>query len=653
MSRRLTRGLLALLLFGALACAWSYPLVTRLGSALPGEFAGDNVAFLWNTWWARQVAAGFPAGFFFSPLLFAPFGFNLTLHTHTALQGAVSAWLLGGLSTLAAQNVIILLTLTLNGWCAYLLARDRTGDTPSAIVAGVIFAASPFVSAHLLGHFNLIGTWVLPAFLLCATRALRRGSRVWSALAGATLVAAAYTDYYLLVYAAVLGAALLLWRSGIVDLQVNPAPLTRRSVSVLGVLLAIAVAAVTAIVATGGFDTTIAGVRIRATDPVNAETFAWLLLLTGAWLRVRPRVRLRMREAWPVLRARAVLAAPALLVVLVGIAPLIAGAASLWAAGDYIAPTHFWRSGPAGIDVASLALGNPLHPVTGAWTTRMYVRLGIDRVESTGWLGIVPMLLVAAGIVRRRADARLRAPLLMAAFFFVWALGPWLTIAGHRTGVLLPANFLGFVPILSNARIPARAIVVAVLAMSMVAAYVTAALPARRRALWAGCATAFILIDCLPAPFPTIPLETPALYHTLAASPAGAIVELPLGLRDGFGQIGAFDDSTLLYQMTHGHPLVGGFAARIPESTKQRYRDMPIVRSLLRLSEPAGGEPDPRDAALTREEAGAQLRAIGVAFVVIDRTRVSAQLLAFLERQLPLTRLAGDGSREIFALAAN
>ncbi len=226
MSRRLTRGLLALLLFAALACAWSYPLVTTLATALPGEFAGDNVSFLWNTWWARQVAGGFPAGFFFSPLLFAPIGFDLTLHTHTALQGAVSAWLLGGIPTVAAQNVIILLTLTLNGLCVYLLARDRTNDTPSALVAGTIFGGSPFVAAHLLGHFNLIHTWVLPAFLLCATRARRHGSPGWSALAGATLVAAAYTDYYLLVYATLLGTGLLLWRTGLVDLRLKPAALS-------------------------------------------------------------------------------------------------------------------------------------------------------------------------------------------------------------------------------------------------------------------------------------------------------------------------------------------------------------------------------------------------------------------------------------------
>ncbi len=263
------------------------------------------------------------------------------------------------------------------------------------------------------------------------------------------------------------------------------------------------------------------------------------------------------------------------------------------------------------------------------------------------------MLLLAAGISRARVDARLHGPLAAGAFFFVWALGPWLTVAGHRTGVLLPANFFGFVPILSNARIPARAIVVTVLALSMVAAHVTAAMPARRRMVWAGCAIALILIDYLPAPFPTIALETPAMYSTLAGTTNGAIVELPMGLRDGLGQIGAFDDATLLYQMTHGHALVGGFAARIPASTKQRYRDMPVVRSLLRLSDPAGGSADPRDEGLTREGAGAQLRTLGIEFVVIDRTRAQQPLLAFVERQLPLTLLTSDGSRDLFVLSAN
>src|SRR5215208_19078 len=99
----LTRTLLPLVVFVALALAWSFPLVLHLSNRLPGEVAGDNLSFLWNLWWMRQAGTGF----FFTPLLFAPFGTELALHTHTALQGALAATLLRSIDIVAAQNVII------------------------------------------------------------------------------------------------------------------------------------------------------------------------------------------------------------------------------------------------------------------------------------------------------------------------------------------------------------------------------------------------------------------------------------------------------------------------------------------------------------------------------------------------------------------
>lgn len=649
--RRLAGRLAALLLFAGLACLWSYPLVTQLSTAIPGEFAGDNLAFLWNTWWARQVAAGFPSGFFFSPLLFAPVGFDLTLHTHTALHGFVSARLLGGLSTVAAQNVIILGSLTLNGFFAFLLARDRTHDTAGAIVAGIVFGGCPFVAAHLLGHFNLINVWTLPAFLLCAFRALERRSWVWSSLAGATLVATAYSDYYLLVYVGVLGLGVLFWGSGLLRWRWRPAPLSRRAATWIGGTAATALGVSIWIRVTGGSDFSVAGMDVRASEPINAETAAWALCLLAAWLRTRPTVSVHVDEARPILLERLRLAAPALLVAVVGMLPLELGAVRLWTSGDYTAPPQFWRSGPSGIDVATLVLGNPMHPISGAWTSGMYQRWAIDRVESSGWLGVVPLIVVLTAVARARTDARLRPLLAAGGLFFVWALGGWLTVAGARTGVLLPANLIGYVPILSNARIPARAIVVTSLMIALLAARLIAALPPARRRMLAMVAGTLVLIDYLPAPYPTIGVETPALYETLAQQPEGAVLELPVGLRDGFEQIGLFDDRTLLHQMAHRHALVGGFAARIPPSTKDLYRDMPIVRSLLLLSEPGGDRADARDEALSRTAAGEALVSQGVCYIVVDRSRASAQLLAFIETALPLSRVAGDDTRELFVIA--
>jgi len=337
--------------------------------------------------------------------------------------------------------------------------------------------------------------------------------------------------------------------------------------------------------------------------------------------------------------------------VIVGALPIVLGTLALWRSGDYTAPTHFWRSGPGGIDLLTLGLGNPFHPLTGGWTTAAYQRLGIDRIEGIGWLGILPTLFLVLGVWRAGANRDLRRAVAAAIAFFVWALGPWLTIAGVRTGVLLPANFLGLIPVLSNARMPGRALVVTSLAAATIGARMVATLPGRQRNIVALAATLFVLVEYLPAPYPSISLEIPQMYSQLHSARPGSVIELPMGLRDGFGQVGMFDDRTMLYQMRHGHPLVGGFAARIPESIRARYESLPVIRSLLRCSEPTGCEPVPEDQQMGKAEAASALRSAGVRYVVIDRTRATTGLTAFVETMLPLTLLASEGDRDLFELS--
>ena len=402
---------------------------------------------------------------------------------------------------------------------------------------------------------------------------------------------------------------------------------------------------------TGGVDTTVLGLRINATESSNLVTLGWLIVLGAAYLRFRPRVSIRVAEARSALAERLRLAVPGVVTVVLGLLPILQGTFSLWRSGDYTAPTHFWRSGPGGIDLLTLALGNPFHPLTGGWTTAAYQRFGIDRIEGIGWLGILPTLFLVLGVWRAGANRDLRRTVAAAIAFFIWALGPWLTIAGVRTGVLLPENFLGFIPVLSNARMPGRAIVVTCLAAAMIGARMVAALPRRQGNVVALGATLFVLVEYVPAPYPSISLEIPQIYSQLRSAAPASVIELPMGLRDGFGQVGMFDDRTLLYQTHHGHPLVGGFAARIPESIRARYESLPVVRSLLRCSESTACEPAPEDQTLSKAEAASVLRSVGVRYVVIDRTRATSELAGFVEKVLPLRLLASEGGRELFELS--
>ena len=209
---------LAIAAFAGLTALWFRPVIADINTRIVGSGGGDHITFLWNLWWMRYVLSHDGLSFFQTPFLLHPFGANLTLHTHTALPVFIAA-LAGPQSLLASQNLIVLGHVFLNFLCAYLLAFQLTRRSISAALAAVVFAWSPFVSARLAGHFNLLGAWVIP--LACsAILAARTGKQWWrGAIAGGAIALAAYVDYYLLVYIG--GFALLAFSSSYVSLSVG------------------------------------------------------------------------------------------------------------------------------------------------------------------------------------------------------------------------------------------------------------------------------------------------------------------------------------------------------------------------------------------------------------------------------------------------
>ena len=136
-------------------------------------------------------------------------------------------------------------------------------------------------------------------------------------------------------------------------------------------------------------------------------------------------------------------------------APILWKFGELFFNGDYVTQQYYWRSAPAGVDVATLVLGNPFNGLWGAPVREVYARLGIDAVESGAWPGGVAAVLAIYAIRRRRpANRAVTFWTAVAATFFVWSLGSHLHIAGWNTGLLMPAALLQFVPFVSNARMP-------------------------------------------------------------------------------------------------------------------------------------------------------------------------------------------------------
>jgi hypothetical protein len=638
---RLAQHAGAVSIFGAIVWWWLHPVVSDLSSALPGAGAGDNVTFVWNLWWMRYVLHHPGLSFFSTSFLFYPVGTDLTLHTHTALPALVAA-LFGPSSLLASQNLLIVGHLSLNFLCSYALAYRLTRRADAAFIGALVFGASPFVGARLLGHFNLIAAWIVPLTVLQWERAIESRSAARAFVCGVAVGAAAYIDYYLFIYVVALLGTLAL--AGSIDLLVLHAatpPWTRRVLHVLAALLVVDLLVVAVILLAHTDRIVLGPIGISVRTVKNPVTAGWLLFLIagGVWAWRRVRLTCRM----PNIRVAAIVAVAALTLLL----PLVVRGARLWREGRYVSQQYLWRSAPAGIDAASLMLGNPYNRWWGGAIRGTYVKFQIDPIEGVGWIPVGALVLAVVAIARfRDHPAAARTWAVAGSIFLVWALGPWLMVLGRQSPLVLPEILLRYVPVVANARMPGRAMVVVYLAVGQLAAFGIASLMVRgnRTRIAASSLTLLVLVDCVPAPPPVFYPRVPTTYAALPGAP-GAVCELPLGLRDGFGETGEFDAAIMLNQTVHERPILGGFVARLPPSVVRDYGALPVVSSFLRLSsggrladEPAG---DPRTNT-------AQLVALGVRYIVVDTRIASPDLRQYVHLALVLRTLAEEDGRVFY-----
>lgn len=628
-------------LLAALSVLWTWPLALHFSDHVPGP-PGDNFTCLWNLWWMRHVADNHWSGFFHSTYLFNPFGVDLVNHPHTALQGAISATLLSNLSVIQAQNVLVIGSIFLNAAAAYALAYDVSGQRRLALLAGVAFGDSPYIAAHLFGHFELLAAWVLPLFALFFRRALDRGSRWGAIVCGLCVSMAAYSSYYYVVYLALFAVTYTLapWRCWQIECHART---SRRASSVrLAAVGAVAldVGVMLWIRLTGGGALRLAGSTIQMRTLANPLLIMWLLFLLWAIARWHVQVDVRRppsRAVWRGTRALAIT------VVVFALAswPLIVEAYRLVASGRYVSQVYFWRSAPRGVDLTSFVAGHPYHPIVGGPVSRYYGAARLNVIEQVAWLGVVP--LVVLGMPRGRwLDAEeARRWKVVLGVFLIWALGPFLSVAGVDLGLPLPETLARFVPLVENAHMPGRAMMGVYLALGVLMALRLAALDGiwkREGVQWA--LIVLLAFDYLNAPVPLTSLDRPVVYQRLASiGDGGAVIEVPFGIGDGLtAAVGAQSLRILYYATIHGHPLVGGFIGRMPPGVGRAYEQMPIVGNLLRLS---NGQ-----AAVDERPA----RAVPFRYVVLDTTAASPELAAYTHAALDLELIERAGDKELYAV---
>jgi hypothetical protein len=639
---------LVLLSFVVVAVVQSWPLPLHLATHLTGNPGGDTGVYIWNIWvFSHELILERRWPFATDMVLALTGPVDLSLHNYTVFSNILAVPLLPWLGVVATFNIVYLLNVALAGLGMFLLVkhvgRAWAVRSTEAWLAALLFACAPFLVARSTAHFSLAAAAALPFFALCFDRAWQRSSARDAMAAGACMAWAWYSDPYYAIYCVLLGGMLALGRVATVSLRPRT-PARRWTTALDGPIVALAIAtAVVGIMSGGSIQAGPIVISMRTLyTPVLLLT---ILVLARAWWTFRPTVRWSVPPLRPIVVWAAIMSVTAAVL----LAPVLYGLAVRTLDGRMVTAPVLWRSSAPGVDVASLLLPNPNHPLApDALVDWVAAQPGQyeENVASIPWVALL-IIAVAWRWAGHRPDRQWGAAAL---FFASLAVGPFIQIAGIETYIPTPWTFLRYVPLIGEARMPARFSVLVVMAVAVLFAEALAGLrahaPARARPLIVvvGVLLAF---ELLPAPRRLYSASTPAFLDTIAKdSRPGHVLGVPFGIRDGLSSIGNFSAMTLYFQTQHGKPIAGGYLSRVSQIRKDRNLSDPITAALIAKSEGRTLTEEQREAA--RTAAAAFLERSQIRWVIMENDRTSPALRDFAIHVLRLTLKERSGTFALF-----
>ena len=141
--------------FVALSLAINASLLPRLGDALPGN-AGDPMLNAWILGWVSDAIVAHPWDLWDAPI-FHPHPNTLAYSEHllgVAIFVAPIYWLTS--NAILTYNVAFLAAYAFAGFAMFVLVRRLTGRTDAGIVAGVLFACSPYLTSSHIARLQML-----------------------------------------------------------------------------------------------------------------------------------------------------------------------------------------------------------------------------------------------------------------------------------------------------------------------------------------------------------------------------------------------------------------------------------------------------------------------------------------------------------------
>jgi hypothetical protein len=214
--KRAMPHLAALASYTLLAILVTWPVLARLRSGVVGAVGGvDAYQNAWNMWWVARALSRRQSPFS-TDLLFYPNGVDLfwqTLGFSQALMAAPATWILG---PRAAVNLTVLASFVVGGYATFLLAHRLTGSAPAGLVAGAVYAFSPFHLEKVIdGNVEVAAIHWVPCYVFALYLLLERPAWPRAIIAGALLLWVSLGSWYYGLFCVLYtGCAVAVWMLG-------------------------------------------------------------------------------------------------------------------------------------------------------------------------------------------------------------------------------------------------------------------------------------------------------------------------------------------------------------------------------------------------------------------------------------------------------
>lgn len=565
----------------------TYPVPLRLATHLAGS-GGDGWSYVWNHWWVEYALRHPPQDLFYTRHQFYPSTVGLFTITLTLTNCLLVLPLQLVSSPLIAANVHFLFSFWLAGFATYLLARQVGAGQGGALVAGLAFAFCPYMTAHALGHFNLIATGWMPLFFLYYLRTLQEDRKRNVLFAAAALTAQMYAEFTLGIFCVLLASAWFVW-----DLVSRRRELINaKCLARLGVLAVLSGLAVLPYYLAAKQDPIVATLLKRPTwfgANEHGAPLVGFFLPSELHPVFGPLVRPISSQFYGTTADNTVY---------VGWSVLALSICGLCLADRRRIAT---RAAVLAVVFAVFALGPTLHFVRAPVLNAIH----IDDINVTPGLPFTIFHFVPA----------LRQMRIPTRFVIVT--------------MLMLALLVGYGVTWLEQRYPRGA-------------------RGRSAALWLPVVSALlVLFDFSVFPHYTARAYIPDVYKQLRWLPAKAVVlDLPFGARDGLHQYGRIIDESRYYQTVHQRPLIGGYFSRIPETLVDQYRSVPFLNEvagrvqLPPFEAPCNHGPHP--------DAEEEITRLDVGVVVVHRARMSPADAQLIHKHLHQGRWETQGSLDIY-----